>query len=68
MCTQVEMLTKELSYLLVHLSVVRPIETRKFIAVSRQYLQTEVRRVAAWLRGAARRRGLVPWGRGWFSC
>lgn len=37
------MLTKEVSYLLMRLSVVRPIETRKFIAVSRQYLKTEVR-------------------------
>ena len=36
------MLTKEVSYLLMRLSVVRPVETRKFIAVSRQYLKTEV--------------------------
>jgi hypothetical protein len=29
------------SFLLMRLSVVRPIETRKFIAVSRQYLHNE---------------------------
>ncbi|GBF88723.1 hypothetical protein Rsub_01622 [Raphidocelis subcapitata] len=45
---QVETLTKEVSYLLMRLSVVRPIETRKFIAVSRQYLKTEAEAIDMW--------------------
>ncbi|KAI8468794.1 MAG: hypothetical protein J3K34DRAFT_470571 [Monoraphidium minutum] len=44
----VEVLTKEVSYLLMRLSVVRPIETRKFIAVSRQYLKTESEAIDMW--------------------
>jgi len=45
---QVEKLTKEVSFLLMRLSVVRPIETRKFIAVSRQYLSTEQEAIDMW--------------------
>lgn len=36
------------SFLLMRLSVVRPIETRKFIAVSRQYLSTEQEAIDMW--------------------
>lgn len=45
---QVGTLTKEVSYLIMRLSVVRPIETRKFIAVSRQYLKTEAEAIDMW--------------------
>jgi hypothetical protein len=45
---QVEKLTKEVSFLLMRLSVVRPIETRKFIAVSRQYLHNEEEAIDMW--------------------
>lgn len=45
---EVEKLTKEVSFLLMRLSVVRPIETRKFIAVSRQYLNTEAEAIDMW--------------------
>ena len=46
--TAVERLTREVAFLLMRLSVVRPIETRKFIAVSRQYLTTEAEAIAMW--------------------
>lgn len=45
---QVEKLTKEVSFLLMRLSVVRPIETRKFITVSRQYLNSEAEAIEMW--------------------
>lgn len=43
-----EKLTKEVSFLLMRLSVVRPIETRKFITVSRQYLNSEAEAIDMW--------------------
>lgn len=48
LAAQVEKLTREVTFLLMRLSVVRPIETRQFIAVSRQYLNTEAEAIQMW--------------------
>ena len=55
---QLEGLVKDLSMMIMRLGVVKPLETRKFIVVSRQYLgNTESEVIDLWKNVMVRREG-----------